>query len=199
LAVHFSLLANCPPPQVQRVYSRAEAFTQCRNWLATQYPRVERIPVDSTAAAVRRVRQDLDADPHSGSAAIGSSLAGEIYDVHCLFENIEDRQGNVTRFLILAKNEAKPSGNDKTSIMFTTDDRPGSLVDVLNIFKRSGVNLTHIDKRPSREVNWDYTFFVDAIGHRADPKFAEIIGEARAYCKRLTVLGSYPRCQEIAS
>jgi chorismate mutase/prephenate dehydratase len=72
------------------------------------------------------------------------------------------------------------------------------LVDVLNVFKRAGINLTHIDKRPSREVNWDYTFFVDAIGHRQDPKFAEIIGEARAYCKRLTVLGSYPRCQELA-
>ena len=79
--------------------------------------------------------------------------------------------------------------------MFTTDDRRGILADVLNVFKKSGVNLTHIDKRPSLEVNWDYTFFVDAVGHRKDTKFAEVIGEARAYCKSLTILGSFPRCK----
>ncbi|HMP79584.1 MAG TPA: chorismate mutase, partial [Pirellulaceae bacterium] len=121
LAVHFSLLTNSAPHDVRRIYSKAEAFTQCRNWLSTQYPQVDRIPVDSTALAVKRVRGDLDRDPNCGSAAIGSSLAGELYDVHCLFENIEDRQGNVTRFLILTSSETKPSGDDKTSIMFTTD------------------------------------------------------------------------------
>ena len=80
--------------------------------------------------------------------------------------------------------------------MFTTDDRPGSLVDVLNVFKRSNVNLSHIDKRPSQAVNWDYTFFVDTLGHRKDSKFAEVLGEARAHCKMLTVLSSYPAASE---
>ena len=197
LAVHFSLLANCAPESVRRIYSRQEAFAQCRNWLATQYPNAERLPTESTAAAVQKVRADLDADPASGSAAIGSTLAGELYDVRVLFEKIEDRQGNVTRFLILSKEQTRPSGNDKSSIMFTTDDRPGSLVDVLNVFKRRGINLSHIDKRPSRQENWDYTFFIDAHGHRDDPKIAEVIGEARAHCKLLTVLGSYPRSQQV--
>ncbi len=197
LAVHFSLLTNSAPHEVRRIYSKAEAFTQCRNWLSTQYPQVERISVDSTALAVKRVRSDLDQDSNCGSAAIGSTLAGEMYDVRCLFENIEDRQGNVTRFLILSRSETKTSGDDKTSIMFTTDDRPGSLVDVLNVFKTAGVNLTHIDKRPSRDINWDYTFFVDAVGHCKDPRFAEVVGQCRAYCKHLTVLGSYPRSRQI--
>jgi chorismate mutase/prephenate dehydratase len=197
LAVHFSLLANCPPPDVKRIYSKSEAFMQCRNWLATQYPRVECLPAESTAAAAKRAREELDRDPQCGVAAIGSTLAGEIYDLRVLFEQIEDRQGNITRFLILSRGETEPSGNDKTSMMFTTDDRPGALVDVLNVFKRAGVNLTHIDKRPSREENWDYTFFVDARGHRRDHQFAEVIGEARAHCKRLHILGSYPCSQRI--
>jgi chorismate mutase/prephenate dehydratase len=197
LAVHFSLLADCPPHDVQRIYSRGEAFAQCRNWLATQYPLVERIPVESTAAAVRQVRADLDADPACGSAAIGSSLAGEIYGVSCLFEKIEDHVGNVTRFLILAQSETEPSGKDKSSLMFTTDDRPGALVDVLNVFKSAGINLTHIDKRPNRESNWDYTFFVDALGHRRQPAMAEAIEAARQFCKRLVVLGSYPASQRV--
>ena len=195
LAVHFSLLANCKPNEVKKIYSKSEAFMQCRNWLATQYPKAEQIPCESTAASVEKAKTEIDADPTCGTAAIGSSLAGDIYGLHQLFEQIEDRQSNITRFLILAKNETEMSGNDKTSIMFTTDDRPGSLVDVLNVFKRNSINLTHIDKRPSLEVNWDYTFFIDCIGHRKDTKFAEIIGEARAHCKQLTVLGSFPMCK----
>jgi len=159
LVVHFCLLANCKPTEIKRIYSKSEAFLQCR------------------------------------SAAIGSSLAGEIHGMHPLFEKIEDRQSNVTRFLVLSKSETEISGDDKTSIMFTTDDRPGSLVDVLNVFKRASINLSHIDKRPSKEENWDYTFFVDALGHAKDAKFAEVVGEARAYCKMLTVLGSFPRCK----
>lgn len=192
LAVHFSLLAHCQPQEIRRIFSRHDAFAQCRNWIATQYPAVERIHVESTSTAVRHVQKEQSETGCSYSAAIGSSLAGELYQVPVLFEKIEDRIGNVTRFLILSRNETQPSGNDKTSLMFTTDDRPGALVDVLNVFKNAAVNLTHIDKRPSRETNWDYTFFVDALGHRSDPKMAEVIGQARAYCKRLVVLGSYP-------
>ncbi len=195
LAVHFSLLANCGPEKVKRIYSKHEAFAQCRNWLITQYPQAELIPAESTAVAVQRAKDEYDGDPSVGAAAIGSSLAGEIYGLHPLFEMIEDKQTNITRFLILSKNETEISGKDKTSIMFTTEDRPGSLVDVLNVFKTNGVNLTHIDKRPSREVNWDYTFFVDALGHRKESGFAEVIGEARAHCKNLTILGSFPCCQ----
>lgn len=197
LAVHFSLLADCSPHEVRRIYSRGEAFAQCRNWLATQYPQAERIPVESTAAAVRQVRAELDADPGCGSAAIGSSLAGELYGVPCLFEKIEDHVGNVTRFLILAQSEAEPSGHDKSSLMFTTDDRPGALVDVLNVFKSAGINLTHIDKRPSREANWDYTFFLDAIGHHREPVMAVAIEKAREFCQRLVVLGSYPASRRV--
>ena len=161
-------------------------------WLATQYPKAEQIPAESTAAAVQHAKAETDRDPNCGAAAIASALAGEIYGLHSLFDQIEDRQGNITRFLILSRSEAEISGDDKTSLMFTTDDRPGSLVDVLNVFKRAGINLSHIDKRPSLEVNWDYTFFVDALGHAKDPVFAEVIGEARAHCKNLTVLGSFP-------
>ena len=197
LAVHFSLLANCKPEDVKRIYSKAEAFSQCRNWLATQYPKAELVPAESTAIAVLRAKNELESDPQSGVAAIGSIMAGEIYGLHCLFKRIEDEQANITRFLILSTSETEISGEDKTSIMFTTEDRPGSLVDVLNVFKRNSINLTHIDKRPSREVNWDYTFFIDAIGHRKDIQFAEVLGEARAHCKNLQVLGSYPRCKRV--
>ncbi len=197
LQIQFCLLANCKPEQVRKIYSKPDVFEQCRNWLSTQYPQASRIPAESSALATQKAKAEIDADPGCGVAAIGSFLAGEIYGLRPLFEAIEDRQSNMTRFLILAKSQTQISGNDKTSIMFTTDDRSGALVDVLDIFKRNSINLTHIEKRPSREGNWDYTFFLDLEGHRGDGKIAQIIGEARAHCKNLTVLGSFPASQRV--
>ena len=117
--------------------------------------------------------------------------------MHVLFEHIEDHPNEITRFLILSRQRSKPSGDDKTSMMFTTPDRPGALVDMLSVFHRAGVNLTHIDKRPSGRVNWEYTFFIDAVGHRDDASFEGVIEEARKHCKELTVLGSYPRSRRV--
>ena len=192
LGIQFCLLSNGKPEDVRKIYSRPEAFAQCRNWLATQYPQAQRIPAESTAAAARQAKAEFDDNPDSGAAAIGSSLAGEIYGLHPMFEGIEDSQTNITRFLILSRQETEISGKDKTSIMFTADHRPGSLVDVLSVFKRNKVNLSHIEKRPSLEENWDYTFFIDVEGHRKSPEIAAVIGEAKAHCKSLTVLGSFP-------
>ncbi|MFK7768654.1 MAG: prephenate dehydratase [Mariniblastus sp.] len=197
LQVHFCLLANCRPEQVRKIYSKPEVFQQCRNWLSTQYPQAVRVPTESTALATKKAREEIDADPNCGVAAIGSTLAGEIYGLKPLFEAIEDRQSNITRFLILSKSQTLISGHDKTSIMFETEDRSGALVDVLDVFKRNAINLTHLEKRPSRELNWDYTFFVDLIGHREDEKIANVIGESRAYCKNLVVLGSFPASQRV--
>ena len=98
---------------------------------------------------------------------------------------------------VLARQEAQPTGNDKTSIVFHTSDTPGALSRVLVEFDIAQVNLTHIDKRPSGRTNWQYTFYIDAEGHRDDPAMARAIEEARTHCADLSVLGSYPRSQRI--
>lgn len=139
-----------------------------------------------------------------GVAAIGSLLAAAHYGVNVLFENIEDRTANITRFFVISKQKAKPTGKDshgkpgdKTSIMFTTPDEPGALVNVLSVFHRAGINLTHIDKRPSGRSNWTYTFFIDAEGHIDDPWIAAAVMQARGHCRDMLVLGSYPRSRRI--
>ncbi|MEM7782491.1 MAG: prephenate dehydratase [Planctomycetota bacterium] len=197
LEVQLCLLASCKPEQVKTIYSTPGILDQCRNWLSTQYPHAERVRTQTLAAATRRAKTEISKNPGSGAAAIGSTLAGEIYGLQPLFDAIEDRQSNITRYLILSKSKTEISGKDKTSLMFTTVDRAGALVEVLEVFKKNAINLTHLEKRPSREVNWDYTFFVDLEGHRDDPDIAQIIGEARAHCKNLTVLGSFPACQRV--
>src|SRR5678809_1414109 len=103
-----------------------------------------------------------------GVAAIGSKLAAELYGLHTLFENIEDNPDTVTRFFVIGRETARKTGDDKTAIMFTTAHKPGALAEVLDVFKENGINLTDIEKRPSKKVNWEYYFFIDAQGHADD-------------------------------
>jgi chorismate mutase/prephenate dehydratase len=191
IAVHQNLLSNYPVDKIQKVYSKPPAFTQCRNWLAVQLARAERVPVASTSLAAEMASKE------EGAAAVGSVLAGELYGLKVQFENIEDSANNITRFFIVSRDQAKRSGDDKTAIMFTTEHKAGSLTDVLDVFRDNGLNLTHIDKRPSRNVNWEYYFFVDFLGHREDEAVAKALEEARHHCRQLTVLGSFPRAREV--
>jgi chorismate mutase / prephenate dehydratase len=197
LSVSRCLLANCLPQEVMRIHASADGYAQCRTWLATQYPQAVIVPQPSSSDAIRVAKDELFHGQQPGVAAIGSALAGEIHGLHVLFEHIEDHPNEITRFLILSRQRSKPSGDDKTSIMFTTPDRPGALVDVLSVFHQAEINLTHIDKRPSGRVNWEYTFFIDAVGHRDDPRFQKAIDESRTHCKDLTVIGSYPRSRRV--
>lgn len=199
--IQHALLANCEPSQVRRIHSKPEIFQQCRNWLSTQYPGVELLPAASSSRAAQiaaeECRKALEIGAEPGSAAIGTELAGQLYGLNVLFPRIEDDPNNITRFAIIARQQARPTGDDKTSLMFTTDDTPGALVAVLSVFQSAGINLSHIDKRPQGRGNWTYTFFVDAIGHREDALMAEAVERARAHCRELIILGSYPRSRSI--
>lgn len=190
IEVVLCLLCNGAPDQIRRIASKPQAITQCRRWLAAHYPRVDRIDTPSSAAAVKSAAED------PSCAAIGSALAGDLYGVKPIFERIQDKTNNVTRFLILSRQEARPSGEDKTTIMFVTAHKPGALVDVLTVFRDAGINLSHIDKRPSGRVNWEWTFFIDLEGHREDENVAEAIKAAEAFCVSMRVLGSYPRAEQ---
>ena len=196
LEVHHALLANCPPRAVKKIYSKPEVFSQCRAWLATQYPRAELIATPSSSKAVQQVAAAKGKEARC-AAAIGSTLAASLYDVNILFEAIEDEPNNLTRFAVISRHPAQRSGDDKTSVMFATLNKPGALARVLTDFDKAGVNLTHIDKRPSGRTNWAYTFFIDAEGHHTDAPVAKALSAARKHCKELHVLGSYPRSRRI--
>jgi chorismate mutase / prephenate dehydratase len=191
VSIRHNLLSNEPVERIQRIYSRPEVFPQCRDWLNVHFPKAELMAESSSSNAVMRAKDEAHA------AAIGSDLAGRLYGVNLLFSDVEDDPNNVTRFFVLAKESAQPSGDDKTSIMFITKHEPGALVRVLDVFYRAGVNLTHIDKRPSRKKNWTYTFFVDCEGHQSEKQIQDAIERAREICQELSILGSYPRAQRI--
>jgi chorismate mutase/prephenate dehydratase len=131
------------------------------------------------------------------TAAIGSSVAAELYGLKIICENIEDIANNVTRFLVISRQDAKPTSEDKTAILFSTAHKAGALADVLDVFKRYGINLTNIESRPSRKRQWEYYFFVDFLGHRTEKHIREGLEESRKHCLQLSVLGSFPRATEL--
>jgi len=191
MAIHHNLLANCPLEKIERIYSKQDVFVQCRNWLSATFKEAKTIAVSSTAEAAQMAAEQ------SGTAAIGSAVAAELYGLKIICENIEDIANNVTRFLVIAREDAKPTGEDKTAIMFSTAHKAGALADVLNVFKQYNVNLTNIESRPSKKREWEYYFFMDFIGHRLDDLVQKALEEARRHCLQLSVLGSFPRATEL--
>jgi chorismate mutase/prephenate dehydratase len=190
IAIHAHLLANCSPEEVKVIYSKIEPLNQCRQWLNATLPGIPRQPVASSSKAAEMAANEPNA------AAIGSSLAAELYNLKILFNNIEDNPSNVTRFFAIGKQPAKRTGDDKTSIIFTTAHKSGALVDVLDVFRKFNINLTNIDTRPSQKRNFEYYFFTDMTGHTEDENVKAALEEVKRHCLQLAILGSFPRATE---
>ena len=188
--IRHNLLSRVPLTQIRRVASHPQALGQCRRWLNAQLPDAERDPAASSSQAVQHA---AEADPAQGVAAIGSRLASQLYDVPVLVDSIEDNPNNTTRFFVIGKAGPGRTGEDKTSVLFTTEHKAGALNRVLSVFNKHGINLDRIAERPSQRTNWEYFFFVDFEGHEADDAVATAIAEARQHCLQFKVLGSFPR------
>ncbi len=191
LAVHHHLLGQCPIEEIETVYSKPEAFAQCQRWLMETGLFDRTVAVASTSKAVEMASQEPKA------AAIGGALAGELFSLSKLCDRIEDDPNNVTRFLVISRQMAAPTGRDKTSVLFSAADKAGALVEVLDVWRQAGINMTFIESRPNRRQNWAYSFFVDLEGHRDTPQVAASIQETRGHCAFLKVLGSFPRDDEV--
>lgn len=175
---------------IKRIYSKAEVYGQCKIWLRANLPNAEFIETSSTTKAAEIAAKE------DGSAAIASAIAAQIYGLNIIKNSIEDIHSNVTRFLVIGKIEAQKSGEDKTSIMFSTKDKVGSLHEVLGVFRRYSINLSMIESRPSRKKAWDYYFFTDCEGHMTDKRIVSAIKELEKKCDFVKILGSYPKSKE---
>jgi chorismate mutase/prephenate dehydratase len=190
LPIHHCLLGLCPRGDVQEVYSRPQALSQCRNWLSRHLPQARTIEVTSTSTAAQLAKDK------PGAAAIASVQAAVHYGLNVLAENIEDQQGNVTRFATIGQHPGRRTGHDKTAIMFEVEHRPGSLADALNLFKRNRLNLTWIESFPIARPEGGYLFFVEMEGHHEDKRIERAIERLARRAVRLTVLGSYAKADQ---
>ena len=186
LPVQHCLLSNSPRQRIRKLYAHPQALGQCRTWVQTNLPRVEVIETSSNARSAELAAKE------KGAAAIAGVLASERYDVPVLDYDIQDNVANATRFLVLGRQCSPPTGNDRTSLMFSLVDRVGALYNSLVAFRRYRINMTKIESRPSKRKAWEYIFFVDCDGHMEDRRLSKAIALLGQHCSYLKVLGSFP-------
>ena len=184
---HCMLSKNGHPDRVKRIFSHPQGLAQCRRWIATHYPKATLHETPSTARAARDAAKDDDA------AAIASALAADVYGLAILAENIQDLSFNATRFVVIGPDDSeRPSGDDKTSAVFSIRDEVGVLHRMLEPFADNRINLTRIESRPLKGKPWEYVFFLDFLGHRKERRVNRALAELDRLCQMLKVLGSYP-------
>ncbi|HZL87020.1 MAG TPA: prephenate dehydratase [Pirellulaceae bacterium] len=191
--IHHNLLGKCARSEVTEVYSKPQALSQCRDWLAKNLPGAKTIEMTSTAIAAQ-----IAADK-PGAAAVASIEAGMHYGLNVIDANIEDNKNNVTRFAVIGGTPTKRSGRDKTALMFEIPHKPGALADSMLVFKRGRLNLTWIESFPMPGSRNEYLFFVEFEGHRDDGRAKRALQALSRKTARLEVLGSYARSAPLES
>ena len=189
LPIHHMLLTNerTDGSSIKTIAAHEQAFAQCRNWLAKNYPEAELRSVPSNGEAIRLVQQSNEI------AGIAGDFAARLFALQTLARNIEDRPDNTTRFFVIGDNKVEPSGSDKTTIIVSTRNEPGALKNVLDPFAARSIGLSRIESRPSKSGIWSYVFFIDFDGHESDTKTKDVLDDVRAVSIDVKLLGSYPR------
>ena len=188
IVIHHCLLSNLDLGRITTVYSHPHALAQCRNWLVAHLPDAALVPVSSTARGAEM------ATTENGAAAIGASIAADVYGLQIVASGIEDLANNKTRFFVVAPQgkAPKPSGHDKTSLAFQVPHQPGALVRVLDVFQQHAINLSMIQSRPSRQANWEYRFFADVQAHQNDETLQNALRALSNHTVSVKIMGSYP-------
>jgi prephenate dehydratase len=194
LPVSFALmtLPNTDAKQIKSIATHSHAESQCRSYIAKNYPNAQIIETASTAAAAKGLSKgDYD-------AAIAASIAAKNYQLKIIDENIGDNTGAVTRFVLVEKPGKTPAatGRDRTSLaVFIAIDHAGALLEILNEFAKHQVNLTFIQSRPTGVELGHYHFIIDAEGHIQDAPVSAALAGLKQICEDIRFLGSYPQAK----
>ncbi len=188
IAIEHHLLAGqgVVRESIDRIVSHPQSLAQCRKWLRANLPGIALHECTSNGEAARIAAEDCRA------AAIAGDMARQLHDLHVLAESIHDQAGNRTRFAVLGREPAAPTGCDKTSILVYAENRPGALYHVLAPFEGLQISLSRLESRPSRGEHWEYIFFMDFAGHREDAQVNELFRRLDACTDTVKILGSYP-------
>lgn len=191
LRIHHYLLSRSPRSEIMEVYSKPQALSQCRDWLARHLPQARLIEMTSTTAAAQ-----VAAD-RPGAAAIAGRQAGIEYGLDVVEADIEDNRSNTTRFAIIGQQPPPRSGHDKTALMIEIAHRPGALAETMAVFRTHQLNLTWIESFPMPGSKNEYLFFVEVEGHEKHPKLQKALASLHRRTARTVLLGSYPKSEPV--
>lgn len=188
LAIDLHLLArDADLSKIKTVRAHEQALAQARQWLQTNLPQAACAVAASNAAAAKAAAED------AAVAAVGGRRAASVYGLQIVREDIHDREGNMTRFFVIGREQSKDAGDHKTSLLLATPHQPGALAAVLKPLADHAVNMTHLESRPLANSKWRYLFFLDLEGKASEPNIKAALKELKRICNYLVVLGSYPK------
>ncbi len=194
MPIHHCLLARTTEfSSITGIISHPQALAQCQNFIHNELPfNVNIIEAPSTAEAARSLQ-----NYNLTYASIGSKKTAETYNLNVLKENINDDKTNQTRFILIGDFETEATGNDKTSLAFSTENKPGALLNILEIFMKNNINLSYIASRPSKHQFGDYIFIVNFDGHIHEPKIMSTVQEIKEKITFMRFMGSYKKSKAI--
>lgn len=190
MPIHHCLLSKTTELySITGVISHPQALGQCRNYIHNNLSKhLHIIEAASTAEAAKKLEEY-----NLTYAAIGSEKTAEIYNLNILQCNINDDPDNKTRFALIGDYQTPKTQKDNTTLAFSTENKPGALLEILQIFHDHEINLSYIDSRPSKIKFGEYTFFVDFDGHITDEKTAKVLEEVKSKTHYYRLVGSYER------
>ncbi|MBM3847188.1 MAG: prephenate dehydratase [Verrucomicrobia bacterium] len=190
LPIRHCLISRFPKAKIRKLYVHPQTLAQCRGWLQREMSQAEIIETSSNARSAEFAARERS------SGALAGELAASQYGVPILERDVQDHAANATRFLVLGRQCSPPTGQDRTSIMFSIRHEVGALYSALAGFRRNKLNMTKIESRPSKRKAWEYFFFVDCDGHQDEKKVSRAIAQLREQCNFVKVLGSYPNAEQ---
>lgn len=186
ISIQHQLMMADQSMEIKVIYAHQQALDQCQRWLSNHYPNVELKAVASNALAARIVKDEANA------AAIASEVALSLYALERVAKNIEDKTGNITRFLVISNEDVLPSGEDKTSLLVVAKHESGALFDLLSPFKEQGINVLQLARHPMPGVKWEYLFLIDIEGHQQEKHVQDALAQVTKKVLKINILGSYP-------
>ncbi len=185
---HCLISKNTEIYNISGIIAHPKAIEQCKKFIEEEMPRnLDIIETESTEETARQLQ-----NYNLTYAAIGSEKTAETYFLNILRDNINDEQDNQSKFILIGNFKTPQTGHDNTMVAFSTEDKPGSLVGILQIFSKYNVNLTHIDSRPSTNFA-EYIVLADFEGHEDDKEIKPMIDELKKSTKYYKNIGSYEK------
>ena len=186
IQLHLMALPQSHPHHIRTIYSQLQAIGQCENFINT-LKNVKVEAVHDTAAAARFLQEQKRQD----AAAIASEQAAHMHGLKILKRNVESNHRNFTRFIALSRKPVRPSGNVKTSLVFSVKDIPGALFKALAVFALRDINLLKVESRPIIGRPWEYLFYLDVVGIPDRDPLYQALNHLKEVCTLVRVLGSY--------
>ncbi len=188
LTIRHCLLTNCKTlSRIKKIYAHEQTFLQCNDWLTKNLPNTKRIFCTSNSAGAKKIKNI------ENSSAIASESCSSLYKIPILKTNINDTIDNTTRFIVVGDHKIDPSGEDKTSILVSVNNKAGALKLLLESLSDNKISMTKIESIPTRINNWEYMFLLDIVGHENDKNVAVALKDIKKKSIFYKFLGSYPK------